>query len=95
MRCRTPTDSFIPAQKRCVQVSKRSFRAFYRDVMGFVVETARGNWVSFRVGVTLLSLRPRGAWAVCDDGQSVPGVGVGPACIPRPEDKIIEIYAEY
>jgi catechol 2,3-dioxygenase-like lactoylglutathione lyase family enzyme len=48
-------------------------RAFYRDVMGFAVETDRGNWVSFRVGATLLTLRPRGAWAVCDDGQSVPG----------------------
>jgi hypothetical protein len=23
------------------------------------------------------------------------GLGVGPACVPRPEDKIIEIYAEY
>jgi catechol 2,3-dioxygenase-like lactoylglutathione lyase family enzyme len=48
-------------------------RAFYRGVMGFAVETDRGNWVSFRVGATLLTLRPRGAWAVCDDGQSVPG----------------------
>jgi catechol 2,3-dioxygenase-like lactoylglutathione lyase family enzyme len=48
-------------------------RAFYRNVMGFAVETDRGNWVSFRVGATLLTLRPRGAWAVCDDGQSVPG----------------------
>jgi catechol 2,3-dioxygenase-like lactoylglutathione lyase family enzyme len=48
-------------------------RAFYRDMMGFAVETDRGNWVSFRVGATLLTLRPRGAWAVCDDGQSVPG----------------------
>ena len=48
-------------------------RAFYRDVMGFAVETDRGNWVSFRVGATLLTLRPRGAWAVCDDGRSVPG----------------------
>ena len=29
-------------------------RAFYRDVMGFPVETDRGNWVSFRVGAGLL-----------------------------------------
>lgn len=48
-------------------------RAFYRDVMKFPIEIDRENWVSFRVGVTLLTLRPRGAWAVCDDGEAVPG----------------------
>jgi catechol 2,3-dioxygenase-like lactoylglutathione lyase family enzyme len=47
--------------------------AFYRDVMNFPIETDRKNWVSFRVGATLLTLRPRGPWAVCDDGTSVPG----------------------
>jgi catechol 2,3-dioxygenase-like lactoylglutathione lyase family enzyme len=47
--------------------------AFYRDVMTFPVETNRENWVSFRVGATLLTLRPRGQWAVCDDGKSIPG----------------------
>ena len=48
-------------------------RAFYRDVMKFPLETDRDNWVSFRVGASLLTLRPRGRWAVCDDGNSVPG----------------------
>ncbi|WP_428669070.1 VOC family protein [Reyranella sp.] len=48
-------------------------RAFYRDVMKFPVETDRENWVSFRVGAVLLTLRPRGAWSVCDDGKTVPG----------------------
>lgn len=48
-------------------------RAFYRDVMRFPVETDRPNWVSFRVGATLLTLRPRGRWPVCDDGPAVPG----------------------
>jgi len=48
-------------------------RAFYRDIMKFPIETDRDNWVSFRVGATLLTLRPRGAWAVCDDGKSMPG----------------------
>ena len=48
-------------------------RAFYRDVMGFPVETDRSTWVSFRVGATLLTLRPRGRWPVCDDGSLVPG----------------------
>jgi catechol 2,3-dioxygenase-like lactoylglutathione lyase family enzyme len=48
-------------------------RAFYRDTMKFPVETDRENWVSFRVGATLLTLRRRGVWAVCDDGQFMPG----------------------
>jgi catechol 2,3-dioxygenase-like lactoylglutathione lyase family enzyme len=48
-------------------------RAFYRDVMQFPIETDRENWVSFRVGATLLTLRPRGRWAVCDDGRSTAG----------------------
>ncbi len=48
-------------------------RAFYRDVMGFPIETDLPNWVSFRVGAALLTLRPRGPWAAWDDGASVPG----------------------
>jgi glyoxylase I family protein len=51
-------------------------RAFYRDIMKFPIETDRENWVSFRVGATLLTLRPRGPWAVCDDGKSIPGVAL-------------------
>ncbi len=43
-------------------------RAFYRDVMGFQIEADLERWVSFRVGATLLTLRPRGPWSVCDDG---------------------------
>jgi glyoxylase I family protein len=31
-------------------------RAFYKDVMGFPIELDRENWVSFRVGSTLLAL---------------------------------------
>ena len=37
-------------------------RAFYRDIMKFPIETDRERWVSFRVGATLLTLRPRGPW---------------------------------
>lgn len=48
-------------------------RAFYRDVMKFTIEIDRETWVSFRVGSTLLSLRPRGIWSLCDDGTSPPG----------------------
>ena len=43
-------------------------RAFYRDMMKFSIETDLENWISFRVGSALLTLRPRGQWRVCDDG---------------------------
>tara|TARA_R110002020_G_scaffold150446_3_gene327188 strand:+ start:11705 stop:12097 length:393 start_codon:yes stop_codon:yes gene_type:complete len=49
-------------------------RAFYRDVMKFPLEVDRETWVSFRIGATLLTLRPRGKWPVCDDGDLAPGV---------------------
>jgi len=48
-------------------------KAFYRDVMGFAIVTARPNWIEFRVGAALLTLRPRTKWPVCDDGPMVPG----------------------
>jgi len=48
-------------------------RVFYRDIIKFPLEVDRENWVSFRVGATLLSLRPRGKWPVCDDGAVEPG----------------------
>jgi glyoxylase I family protein len=48
--------------------------AFYRDIMEFPIEVDRENWVSFRIGATLLTLRPRGVWSVCDDGELAPGV---------------------
>jgi catechol 2,3-dioxygenase-like lactoylglutathione lyase family enzyme len=48
-------------------------RAFYRDIMHFPIEVDQATWVSFRVGATLLSLRPRGKWSVCDDGEMSQG----------------------
>jgi catechol 2,3-dioxygenase-like lactoylglutathione lyase family enzyme len=48
-------------------------RAFYKDVMSFPVELDLENWVSFRVGATLLTLRPRGQGPAWDDGPSVSG----------------------
>ena len=48
-------------------------RAFYRDVMGLPIELDRENWVSFRIGSTLLTLRPRGPGLAWDDGSRVPG----------------------
>lgn len=47
-------------------------RAFYRDVMGFPIETDLENWVSFRVGSSLLTLRPRG-WTHFPDGNAAAG----------------------
>ena len=47
--------------------------AFYRDIMKFPVEVDRQNWVSFRVGASLLTLRPRMKWPVCDDGEAIEG----------------------
>lgn len=48
-------------------------RTFYRDVMGFALEHDTDTWVSFRIGATLLSLRPRGASPAGQDGPATPG----------------------
>lgn len=49
-------------------------KAFYRDVMGFPVETDSERWVTFRIGASLLTLRPRGTDPTgADDGVAVPG----------------------
>jgi glyoxylase I family protein len=48
--------------------------AFYRDVMGFPIEVELDHWVSFRVGGTLLTLRPRGQGPTGhDDGPLATG----------------------
>jgi glyoxylase I family protein len=43
-------------------------RRFYAEVMGFPVEHDSPTWVSFRVGATLLTLKPRGPSLAWDDG---------------------------
>jgi catechol 2,3-dioxygenase-like lactoylglutathione lyase family enzyme len=48
-------------------------RAFYEEVMGFPVEVDLETWVSFRVGGTLLTLRPRGKGPAWEDGPSAAG----------------------
>lgn len=48
-------------------------RVFYEDVMGFAVEVDRENWVSFRIGAGLLTLRPRGRGPAWHDGPAEPG----------------------
>lgn len=48
-------------------------RTFYEEVMGFALEFDSADWVSFRVGATLLTLKPRGPSLAWDDGPAVPG----------------------
>ena len=51
----------------------RETRAFYKDVMGFPIEHDLENWISFRIGATLLALRRRGPGLAWDDGPAVAG----------------------
>lgn len=69
-------------------------RAFYRDVMRFPVETDRENWVSFRVGAALLTLRPRGSLAFRDDGASVPGSAAVQLAFRVPPPAVDACHAE-
>ena len=69
-------------------------RLFYRDIMGFPIETDLENWVSFRVGASLLSLRPRGPWAVCDDGEAVTGSAAVQLAFRVPPASLEACYAE-
>lgn len=69
-------------------------RAFYRDVMKFPIETDHENWVSFRVGATLLTLRPRGGLPFCDDGPSVQGAAAVQLAFRVPPSAIDGCHAE-
>ena len=68
--------------------------AFYRDVMKFPVETELENWVSFRIGAALLTLRPRGPWVVCDDGPAVPGSAAVQLAFRVPPPAVDACHAE-
>jgi catechol 2,3-dioxygenase-like lactoylglutathione lyase family enzyme len=48
-------------------------RGFYEDVMCFPVDHDSENWISFRVGATLLTLRPRGQLFGWEDGPLAQG----------------------
>jgi lactoylglutathione lyase len=48
-------------------------REFYLNVMKFPLETDRPTWVSFRVGSSLVTLRPRGQSVAGHDGPAVEG----------------------
>lgn len=47
-----------------------AMRTFYEAVMGFTVEQDRANWIAFRIGSTLLTLRPRMAAEGFRDGPA-------------------------
>jgi catechol 2,3-dioxygenase-like lactoylglutathione lyase family enzyme len=69
-------------------------QAFYRDIMRFPIETTQENWVSFRVGASLLTLRPRGVWSVCDDGAALPGSAAVQLAFRVALDEIDTCHAE-
>lgn len=71
-------------------------RRFYKDVMGFALDRDVDRWVTFRVGSTLLTLRPRGPWIAWDDGPAVPGAAavqlafrVPPSAIDACRDQLV------
>ena len=69
-------------------------RAFYKDVMGFPIELDRESWVSFRIGSTLLTLRPRGLGLAWDDGSRVPGSAAIQLAFRVPPTAVDACYAE-
>ena len=70
-----------------------AMRAFYAEVMGFAIETDREHWVSFRIGAVLLTLRPRAAWSVCDDGPMPEGSAAVQLCFRVPPPAVDECHA--
>jgi len=68
-------------------------RAFYRDIMKFPIETDLENWVSFRIGAALLTLRPRG-WSHFDNGKSVPGSAAVQLAFRVPPPAVDACHAE-
>jgi catechol 2,3-dioxygenase-like lactoylglutathione lyase family enzyme len=69
-------------------------RAFYKDVMNFPIERDLENWVSFRVGATLLTLRPRGPCLAWDDGPAVSGSVAIQLAFRVPPPAVDACYAE-
>jgi len=72
----------------------RETRLFYRDVMGFPLERDSENWVSFRMGSTLLTLRPRGRTQAWDDGPAAPGSAAVQLAFRVPPPAVDACHAE-
>lgn len=69
-------------------------RAFYEAVMGFPLEYDSEKWVSFRVGSTLLTLRPRGPSPAGDDGPAAPGAAAVQLAFRVPPPAVDRCHAE-
>lgn len=69
-------------------------RAFYEDVMGFSLEFDSPDWVSFRVGATLLTLKPRGPSLAWDDGPAIAGSAEVQLAFRVPPPAIDKCHAE-
>jgi glyoxylase I family protein len=70
-------------------------KAFYRDVMGFPIEYDSENWVTFRLGSALLTLRPRGTDATgAHDGAAVAGSAAVQLAFRVPPPAVDACYAE-
>lgn len=69
-------------------------RRFYSEVMGLPVAEDRETWVSFQVGGTLLTLRPRGVWSVCDDGPRPKGAAAVQLAFRVPLEAVDRCHAE-
>src|SRR5712691_9698952 len=69
-------------------------RIFDKDVMGFPIEFDSDNWVSFRVGSTLLTLRPRGLSLAWDDGPAAPGSAAVQLAFRVPPHAVDTCHAE-
>ena len=69
-------------------------RAFYEDVMGFPVEQDSPNWVSFRVGGCLLTLRPRGPSPAGEDGPAELGSAAVQLAFRVPPPAVDACHAE-
>lgn len=72
----------------------RETRSFYKDIMGFPLEADMETWVSFRVGATLLTLRPRGANPVWDDGPAEAGAASVQLAFRVPPPAVDACHAE-
>ena|SRR6185436_6060629 len=69
-------------------------RAFYLETMKFPLELDRPDWVSFRVGSGLLTLRPRGRSLAGDDGPAVAGSAAVQLAFRVPPPVIDDWHAE-
>lgn len=63
-------------------------------MIGFPLEFDSDKWVSFRVGSTLLTLRPRGPSLAWDDGPVVPGSAAVQLAFRVPPPAVDACHAE-